>query len=630
MISRRLLILLTCFISITFSGICAAREMRVSAAHFRFVENVIRRYDTNKNNVIEGGERKRLEAYFGKRYGRKGAEGARKVLDVADADNDGRVTNAEWERLKGLVKSRNKDAQKQTVKLEMSDGAKLATDIYLPSGDGPFPVLLLRTPYNKHRRKVPGYARRGYAVVIQDMRGRFVSEGENIPFIGCGWEKYRDGVETVQWITKQSWCNGKIGTLGGSALGITQNLLAAAAPEGVTAQYIQVAAASLYHHAAYVGGACRQSQLVGWLKNNKFAPEALKMYRAHPAYDQFWHKYDSTRRHSTMNIPAIHVGGWFDTFSQGTIDSFIGRQYKGGKGARGGQKLVMGPWAHGIGRKKVGELQFPNSRFPSKYSTHSWFDFHLKGADNGMAKTPAVAYYVMGDTSGGNGPGNEWRYSEVWPIPAGDRQFYLCGDGSLSAEKSVEENPLYKEYVFNPESPCPTVGGRNLCLPSGPMDQGEIESRADVLNFTTRVLAEPLEVTGRVYARIFIASSAVDTDLSVRLCDVYPNGKSYLMAEGMLRLRFRDGFDGGKPLVPGKVYSVLVDCWSISIVFNKGHRIRVSVTSSNHPRFDINPGTGRPWAEGDKTVTQKNRIYCGSKYPSHMILPVIPPGDNKN
>jgi len=527
---------------------------------------------------------------------------------------------------------------KQTHHVAMSDGVKLATDVHLPPGKGPFPVILSRTPYNKNRGGAGWATRRGYAVVAQDMRGRFASEGENMPFIGCGWVDHRDGADTVAWVRKQKWCNGKVGTTGGSALGITQNLMAGAEPEGLVCQYITVAAASLYHHATYVGGALRASQVQVWLRNNRFSPKALKMFIDHPTYDAFWHKYDSTRKHSRMTQPAVHCGGWFDTFSQGTVDSFVGRQTRGGPGAKGNQKLVMGPWGHGRRADgRVGELRFPNSRMPAKYSSAAWFDYWLKGKATGVKDAPAVAYYVMGDASAGaagKAPGNEWRYADAWPVPAKPTPYYFHMGGGLSAIKPgvVAGRPSCRTYTFDPARPCPTVGGCNLVLPKGPMNQNKIEGRDDVVTFTTAPLAGPIEVTGNPVARIFISSSAADTDLSVRFCDVYPDGKSYLMAEGMLRLRYRDSLTKPQPLTPGKVYEVTVPCWPTSIVLNKGHRIRVTVTSSNYPRFDVNPGTGRPGGDGGagaKGVKQHNRIYCDGAYPSRIILPVVPPAKPK-
>lgn len=523
-----------------------------------------------------------------------------------------------------------KAANKQTFMVPMSDGAKLATDMYLPEGKGPFPVILTRTPYNKNNaiKMMDKVVSGGYVGVAQDMRGRFASEGQNMPFIGCGWADHQDGADTVAWLLKQEWCNGKIGTLGGSAGGITQNLMAGAAPKGLTVQHINVAAVSLFGGASFVGGAFRKEQSENWSRSNKFDPNAQLIWQQHTHYDDYWAKFDSSTKFSVMNVPAMHVGGWFDTFSQGTIDSFMGRQYKGAEGGRGKQKMILGPWTHG---GSSGELNFPHNRAPKEYSEARWFEHYLKGVDNGMDKVPAVAYYVMGDTTSDKAPGNEWRYSDVWPIPATETPYYLHKAGKLTPDKPSAAGD-FLEYVFDPNNPCPTRGGKNLTIANGPMNQSgqagrkAIEGRKDVLCFSTDPLGEPVEVTGRVTAKVFVSSSAVDTDVSVRLLDVYPDGRSYEMAEGILRLRFREGMDREVPLQPGKVYEVAVDCWSTSIVFNRGHRMRVLVTSSNFPRFDANPGTGKMWKDGGEYVTQTNRIYCDAEHPSAIILPVIKTG----
>ena len=509
----------------------------------------------------------------------------------------------------------------KTCHVPAGDGVKLATDVYLPTGKGPWPVILSRTPYNRSRSNGRYIASGGYAYVVQDMRGRFDSQGRNLPFIGCGWGKHTDGADTVAWILEQPWCNGRVGTLGGSAGGITQNMLAGAQPKGLRSQYISVAATSLYHQATYIGGAFRHSQVVGWLRQNRFDPEALKIMRDHPTYDTYWHEYDTARKHKVMNVPAVHVGGWFDTFSQGTIDSFAGRQYHGAPGARGTQKLVMGPWAHGIGRP-AGQLRFPDIRPPKRYGVKRWFDSTLKGVRNGMGADKAVAYYVMGDARTRGAPGNEWRYADRWPVPATQRPYYFHKSGMLSTARPADARAA-RQYTFDPANPCPTVGGRNLNIPAGPKNQNSVERRSDVLSFTTGPLGEAVEITGRIIAKIHVSSSAPDTDLSVRLCDVYPDGSSYLMAEGMLRLRYRDSLTRPEPMTPGKTYAVTVDCWSTSVVINKGHGIRVSVTSSNYPRFDVNPGTGRPATAGGETVKQSNRIHCDAGRPSHIILPLV-------
>ena len=514
---------------------------------------------------------------------------------------------------------------KQTVMIPMSDGVKLATDIYMPDGKGPFPAILSRTPYGRTTDYTAAVAASvGFVGVVQDMRGRFGSEGENLPFIGCGWEEPHDGADTVAWILKQEWSSGKVGTTGGSAGGITQNLMAGAVPKGLAAQYIVVAAASLYADAAYVGGALRKEQIEIWTAQNKFSPKAMQLFREHPAFDPYWERFDSTIKFAAMEAPAIHVGGWFDTFSQGTIDEFVGRQTRGGPGAKGRQKLVMGPWTHGgIGGAKQGDLAFRASAPPKQYDQVRWFRCLLKGEDNGILKEPAAAYYVMGDADDPKALGNQWRFADAWPPPCTETPYYFHKNGTLGAAKPGAAGPEAAEFTFDPADPCPTLGGRNLNIPAGPKDQRPIEARKDVVSFTTDALASPMEITGRLSAKVWVASSAADTDLSVRLCDVYPDGRSMLMADGMRRLRYRGSFSAPEPMKPGELYEVQVDCWSTSLVVNQGHRLRVSVTSSNSPRYDVNPGTGQPWVDGGPIMKQTNRIFCDAAHPSRIVLPVV-------
>ena len=590
------------------------------------VGGFLRRFDANRDGALDREELATAEPQALTEHGERGQRLMRQYLAAADTDQDGRLTLAEWEAL-GEKIGAVVGVDNQTVMLPMADGIKLATEIWRPNRGGPFPVILQRTPYGRDRqKKTPGLARQGYAVVTQDMRGRFDSEGDNLPFIGCGWQGHQDGADTVRWLLQQPWCNGMIGTEGGSAGGITQNLLAATAPTGLACQYIRVAAASLYHHAAYVGGALRQCQIDNWLNNNSFSPEALILYRSHPSYDEFWQAFDSTPRHHLMTAPAMHVGGWFDTFSLGTVTSFVGRQEHGGPGAKGRQVLVMGPWAHGGFRDngKVGELTFPHAREPAEYSAGRWFEHYLKGVANGVETLKPVAYYVMGDVDDPAAPGNLWRTAEAWPPPGTTTTLYLTADRRLLATAPTATGPdaATLRYPFDPKNPCPTRGGGNLTIPAGPMDQRPVESRPDLLCFSTEPLAEPLETTGQISASLFLSTTAVDTDLSLRFCDVYPDGRSFLMAEGMLRLRFRDGFDKEVPMTPGTIYPVKFELWPTSVIINRGHRIRLSVTSSNNPRFDVNPGTGKPWVAGEPLKTQQNTLYCDATHPSQIVLPV--------
>jgi hypothetical protein len=579
-------------------------------------------FDADHSGVLSTEEQTRAVASVRNAHGEQWSQRIQNMFAHAAAQ-DRSVSAANW---RTQVAGYGAPAAMQTVMIPMRDGTRLATDIYKPHGDGPFPVVLSRTPYSRTKsgKDGSGFTRDGYAFVMQDMRGRFDSEGENLPFIGCGWGEHQDGVDTVAWLKKQPWCNGSIGTIGGSALGITQNFLAGAAPDGLRAQYLSVAAANLYSDASYIGGAFRKADVENWVTGNKYDPRALDVMRAHLSYDDYWRTLDTTLKFERMNVPAVHIGGWFDMFAQATLNEFVGRQHAGASGARGAQKLIMGPWTHGIGHMPAGELQFPNAtKVPASYDAGRWFAHYLGGIDNGVEKEPAVTYYVMGDTQTSGAPGNEWRHADDWPVPSTETAAYFTRGGVLTLHPPAVGDETFVEYVFEPTNPCPTVGGNNLTLARGPMNQNSVESRSDVVVFTSAPLTDPVEVTGRVKATVYIASSAVDTDLSVRMCDVYPDGKSYLIAEGIQRLRYRHSVERPECLTPGKIEKVTVDCWSTSIIFNRGHRIRATVTSSNYPRFDVNPGTGEPWADSGAKVKQTNRIYCDEAHASRMLLPMV-------
>ncbi len=513
-----------------------------------------------------------------------------------------------------------------TQSVRMRDGTDLSTDVYLPDAAPPFPVVLLRSPYSKAMGTDIGRrgARHGYATVIQDTRGRFASPGENLPFFADGWSDGWDGFDTVEWIAKQPWCNGRIGTYGGSALGITQYQLAGSGTDRLACQHVTVATPDLYEGGIYRGGVFRKALVEDWLRASQFSPRALDIWTAHPNYDAYWQARDLNRRLKHVRWPILHIGGYFDIFGQGTLDAFVGCQERGGPGARGRQKLLMGPWTHSVLADKAGELTFPNARRPPNQvqDEFRWFDCYLKGQSNGVAELPAVAYYVMGDVADTNAPGNVWRTADTWPpVPSRKTRYFLHEDRTLSTAAPSGKGAL--SYVYQPTNPAPTVGGYELTLPAGPRDQRVLERRPDVLVFTTEPLTEPLEVIGRVRARLFASSDAPDTDFLVKLCDVYPDGRCFNICEGILRARHRTSLTRDRLLTPGKVYAFDLDLWSTSIVFNRGHRLRVLVTSSSAPAYDPNQNTGAPFRQNSATRAARNTVQVSKSCPSHLILPVI-------
>ncbi|MGH9840483.1 MAG: CocE/NonD family hydrolase [Blastocatellia bacterium] len=494
----------------------------------------------------------------------------------------------------------------------MRDGVKLATDVYLPEGKGPWPVLLMRTPYNKapmggqHKQ----WTANGYAFVVQDCRGRFKSEGKYMPFM----DDHLDGYDTVEWAAKQSWSNGKVGMIGASAMGITANQASITAPPHLVAMYVQVAPASAYQHAIYTGGVFRKEMNEQWLKAQN-ALDVLKLTFDHYKDDGYVHIREGRLHWEKVQVPVYNWGGWYDIFSQGNIDNFAGLQNHGGGLALGNQKLTMGPWAHG----NVEEVKYPNA-VPDQKEALRWFDYWLKGVANGIMDEPPVRYYVMGDTTDPKAPGNEWRSSTVWPVPARLTSYFLQTGGGLSEQIA---NSSKSTYQYDPKNPAPTIGGQLLFGKKGPMDQRPIGERKDVLKFQTAPLEAPVEVTGRVTVELWAESDCPDTDWMAKLVDVYPDGAERLVLDSALRARFREGFDKEVFMKKGEVYKFKIDLWSTSFVFNKGHRIAVHISSSNDPRFDPNPNTGKPMRADGETRVATNTIHHSRAHPSRILLPVV-------
>jgi predicted acyl esterase len=520
------------------------------------------------------------------------------------------------------------------VMVPMGDGTRLATDIYFPSGAGPWPVALLRTPFDKNTMQANPFLRvhpsdlvqHGIAAVVQDTRGRFASEGQARLFVNEAWGEHPDGADTVAWIRQQSWSNGKIATFGPSYMGSTQYLLAGAGPEGIVGQDIVTAPVSLYHSWVYQNGVFRKAAVEDFVSGTGWPPEALELVRQHPSYDDFWRGLDLGTRLEQVRWPILHLGGWFDVFTQGTIDAFTQLQEHGGEGAQGRQHLVVGPWTHlALRVRQVGQLTFPkNATFPPGAPDElQWLSFWLTGQPQIPAEEPAVRYYVMGDVTDPQAPGNLWRAADHWPPPSRPLRLYLTVAGGL--EPQPPATATARAYDYDPAQPVPTVGGQELFLPAGPRDQRSVEGRPDVLVFSTPPLTEPLEVTGRISVRLSAATSAQDTDFTAKLTDVYPDGRSMLVTDGIVRARYRMSLSQAAPIKPGEHYAYDIDLGSTSIVFNRGHRIRVDISSSNAPRFEPNLNTGGPLPieKDDKPVVAHQTITLGGAEASHIVLPEV-------
>ena len=570
------------------------------------------------------------------------------------------------------------------VPIPMRDGARLYADVYRPDTSERVPVLLQRTPYNKNMPAARGSVldalravSHGYAVVIQDTRGRYASDGEFYPFR----DEIDDGYDTVEWCASQPWSNGKVGMYGRSYTGATQWLASLSRPPSLAAIVPGITASDYHEGWTYQGGAFELGFAVSWTllqltmanlathyrgrpvpsetRDNllkavdgmeetfRFVPpkdfphlkDGLAPYfydwLAHPKSDDYWKRWRIEDHHSEIAVPALHIGGWHDIFLKGTLRNFQGMREKGPTDTvRRGQKLIVGPWHHGAGTDVSGEYYFglmANEAAIDVPGAHlRWYDYWLKGIDNGVLDELPVRIFVMGD--------NVWRYEQEWPLARTKYTPYyfhsdgkastLNGDGILSPERPGSEPP--DVYLYDPRSPVPTRGGGLCCnsgfLPGGPFDQRVIESRPDVLVYTTPALEHDLEVTGPVSVTLYAASSAPDTDFTAKLVDVSPCGCSRSLTDGIMRARYRESLAESKLIEPGNVYEYTIDLVATSNVFKAGHSIRVEVSSSNFPRFDRNPNTGRePWEESELRPAVQTILH-EDQYPSHITLPVIPGG----
>jgi putative CocE/NonD family hydrolase len=554
------------------------------------------------------------------------------------------------------------------VPVPMRDGVTLYADVYRPVTDGKYPVLVSRTPYSTERAPnaysaAVYFARRGYVFVFQDVRGRHESEGK--------WEPYRneasDGYDTIEWAAKQPWSNGKVGMQGGSYLGHVQWWAASAAPPHLVTIFPALAAVNIYKDRITLGGAWKLAPNFGWgavrqesriMQNTgphtmPDGPDGLAYEKViwhlplmempkllgrnptfyydwirHPDYDSYWQSLDVSAGFERIAGPVHTFGGWFDMMLKGTLDGYSGMSRQGKtETARQKSHMIVGPWGHGSSRK-FGDLDFGDH---ANIDTHAvelrWFDYWLKGIDNGLEREPPVKIFVMGR--------NQWRYEKEYPLArAENRKLYLHsggrantsrGDGRLSWDPPPAASKPDR-YRYDPENPVPSLGGNDCCgvpSPAGPRDQRPIENRSDILVYTSDVLDREIEVTGPLRVVLYASSDAVDTDFGAKLIDVYPDGRSLNVAEGILRARYRESLSQPKLLERGKVYELTIEMPGTSNVFLVGHRIRMNITSSHFPQFDRNPNTGDPFGMTANTVVANQSVYHTATQPSHVILPVV-------
>jgi putative CocE/NonD family hydrolase len=547
------------------------------------------------------------------------------------------------------------------VKIPMRDGVELSANIFLPKAEDEFPVILVRTPYGKGNEKNGDglfYAGRGYVVVMQDCRGKGASQGKWEPFASEG----DDGRDTQKWILDQPWCNGNIGTMGGSYVGFTQWISAPNAGEHLKAMFPVVPLVDTYGDAAYTDGALNISLMMGWgslVSTDLTNPAAIlawgqkgwdKAFRtlplsewdravggkvqylrdwvAHPQFDDYWAVRGVHGQWRDITAPICAIDGWYDIFARsifGHVNAV--RSMSRSQAARRHQHLIMGPWGHGISRDgKVGDLNFGKESVMNLRDIQTkWFDYWLKGQRTEADDLPAFRIFVMGR--------NQWRDEEEWPLKRTKyTPYYLHsrgsantaeGDGSLNTTKPSTEPS--DRFIYDPNDPVPTAGGCNLIgCPAGPHDQSEVEKRSDVLVFTSKPLESELEVTGPVRVVLYASTTANDTDWTAKLVDVHPDGRAFNLCDGIVRARYRDS--KGRPTLvePGRTYRYEIDVWVTSDAFLPGHRIRVEISSSNFPRFDRNLNTGETFGKGVTWIKATQTILHDAQHPSHILLPVIP------
>lgn len=505
--------------------------------------------------------------------------------------------------------------------IPMRDGARLSTYVYKPAGTGPWPVLYeqryANLQGNATRQRYAKLAAAGYAVAAQNFRGTHKSEGVYMGYRALGWGKHRDGYDTVEWLARQPWSTGKVGTFGGSQAGYAQNFLAVTRPPHLTAQYIIDGGLSLFHLGYRRGGATRIERFKeGMLVDARDPAEGrrhLEDQIAHPHYDEWWAQEDCYPRIGDMNVPAFIVASWFDFMSRGSIDSYTLRQHKGGPGARGKQWLIIGPWLHGGAKTsaKVAELEFPeNAIFQMDRHMIEWFDYQLKGKATGVDKAPGVRYYTMGV--------NQWREAAGWPVPSTKTPYYMQAGGGLDTTARGGEPT---QFLSDPADPAPSKGRAEPTA----RDQREFEAHSGVRTFTSAPLSAPVEWTGDVEAEIYLSSSAPDTDIFVRLTDVYPDGRSILLLDNVQRAQYRNSFSKPSLLKPGEVVKLKLVVGALSHVFLPGHKIRVAISSTAADYYEPNPNTGEtPTYERPKRqIVARNQVHHAAAAASRVIAPVV-------
>jgi uncharacterized protein len=537
-------------------------------------------------------------------------------------------------------------------RVRMRDGIELSADIYRPDGPGRFPIILSRTPYTKTSASSLKIARyfvsNGYVFVTMDVRGRGDSDGTFTPYVNDG----QDGYDAIEWTAAQEWSTGKVGTIGGSYNGAIQWLTAVQQPPHLAAMIPMVspsdpfvewptgqplpASISWYHFTA--GHVLQNMEAVDWNKLYWHLPfitmdEAMGRPNRlwdeeveHSKLDSWWEPQRYQNKFERVRVPALNISGWYDDEQVGTPLNFIGMTTRGDESVRRSQKLLMGPWPHAVNSStKIGSVEFgPTAVIDLNAAWLRWFDYWLKGIDNGVMKEAPVRIFVMGE--------NVWRDENEWPMARTRWTKYylhsnghantLSGDGTLSTTEPSNEPT--DNYAYDPAKPVPFITDPSFAQIGGPDDYRKVEERDDVLVFTSEAVAEDTEVCGPIRVKLYAVSSTPDTDFMAKLIDVWPNGFAQRLTDGMVRARFRDGMDKPSLIEPGRVYAYDLDLWNTCQLYQKGHRIRIEISSSAFPKYDRNLNTGEVLGKSTRMQVATQKIYHDKDHPSHVVLPIIP------
>jgi len=537
----------------------------------------------------------------------------------------------------------------------MRDGYKLYTRVYFPASNysSPRPVIMIRTPYDitsatytSQAIGAGGWTSQGYDVVLQDIRGEHHSISNGLPF-PLFYNESNDGYDTAKWICAQPWCDGNIATVGASADAFTQIACDASGAPGVKAAFIYAGAAELYDQWAYPGGCLSKSFLDAWLPGVNglaYYPTILQ----HATKDAYWTNtsLSADDRIKNVNVRAVIFAGWYDVFQAGSIETYELYAHDGSAYSQGHQVMVIGPWYHG-GMNHTGVPEYMatlNTAAGIGYDKATSAEFsifreELLGVPMNWSAQPRVMYMLMGDPS--DPLADQWHNATDWPVPCTYENWYFQPNGTLS--NSTPTTKANESYLYDPSNPVHTGGGRtfpasakgtDVPITWGAYDNRPIEdNRTDILHFTSATLAAPVVITGKLNATLHVASNCTDTDFAVKLLDIYPDGREINVADGILKARYRDGFTSANEalMVPGKTYNLTIDMWNMAYRFAAGHRIRVSITSSNYPEYAVNPNTGGAvgsWGPHDMALVPhaiaNNTVLLGQgATPSCIVFPRI-------